>query len=847
MTGPAADSGRAARRPLSWRRALAMAAPAWWAMTAAAADLTTPAAIQQELRSLGTTGTLLHVAAHPDDENTQLITYFARGRGFRTAYLSITRGDGGQNELGPDFDDKLGVLRTQELLAARKLDRGRQFFTRAIDFGYSKSPDETLAFWDRKEVLGDVVRVIRTFRPDVIVTRFPIPPGSGGHGHHTASAMLAVEAFKLAGDPHAYPEQLREGLQVWQPKRVVWNGNAFSRSGGLEQRPSIKLDIGGTDPVTGELFGAIANRSRGMHKTQGFDVFSNRAPQASVEAAFFHLEGEPATTDLFDGVDTSWNRVAGGADVARRIEALLAAFNAENPVASVPGLLELRTQMAALAQGDPVIDDKRRQLDRILQACLGLQVESEAREPEVVAGGSLRFKYRIKQASELPVKLTGIRIPFANQVLPRDDSLSRGKTIDGDVEARVAATHPLTQPYWLELEPAAGIARVSEPRNIGRPENPPALPVEYHFSVGGQTLVVDAEPRFGANDDKGDRRQAVSVVAPVAVRFPAQVAVIRPGATQPVAVEVVGVRANAKAGVRLEVAPGWTVSPAVIPVTLGKPGDKAQVTFQVTAPAAGGTARMRAHAEVDGQRFSRQRIELKYAHLPALLLQPPATGRLASFEFQKRGTRVGYLPGAGDATADALAQLGYEVVTLSGPDLNLEKLRGVDAVLIGVRAFNERSDLAANLPGLHAYVEQGGTVIAQYNRPNDLAVKTLGPYPLSIDGPAPRWRVVDETAAVTFLAPDHPLVTTPNRLGPDDFSGWVQERGAYFPSKWDEQKYTAIFAMNDPGDPVLTSSVLVARHGQGHYVYTGLAFFRQLPAGVPGAYRLFANLMSLGK
>ncbi len=810
-------------------------------LAGAATSAQDPAAIAQELRSFGILGTVLHVGAHPDDENTQLITYLSLGRGYRTAYLSLTRGDGGQNELGPDFDEKLGVARTQELLAARRFDHGRQFFTRAIDFGFSKTPGETLHFWDRDAVLGDVVRVIRQFRPDVIVTRFPIPPGSGGHGHHTASAILAVEAFRLAGDPKAYPGQLAEGLSVWQPKRVVWNSFSFGGAGpnGLNG-PTVQLDIAGTDPVSGETFGTIANKSRGMHKTQGLGGFSGRTATGPNLQNFMLLAGEPATADLMDGVDLTWNRVPGGAGIGTLAASALAQFKADDPAASVPALLVLHHKLAALPV-DPLIADKRVQLDRIIAACLGLEVETTVDRPEVVPGEKVRVTTTTRVA-----RAAGKPITHASS-LGGQSILQPGQPDTRTVEFTIPADLPLTQPYWLREDSAAGIARVSDPSLIGRPESPPALPIRHEFTIDGEHIYLDDEPLCITRDDQGEHRRHLDVIPPVSLAFGSDIYLVAPDKTKPVSVEITTARANVRGALGLEVPAGWAVAPAAQDFQLANAGDKASFTFTLTSPSAGGAGRFTAVATVDGHRYSNQRQEINYDHIPRQLLQPPARARAASFELATRGLNIGYLPGAGDTVAGCLEQMGYFVRRLTGADLTPEKLHGLDAVVIGVRAFNERADLKDAMPGLLAWVEAGGTVVAQYNRPNGLKAEILGPYALSIQGPAPQLRVTDETAPVTVLAPNHAAVNTPNQIGPADFEGWVQERGAYFPSSWDKDRYTAVLAMGDPGEAPLTSSILVAKHGRGHYVYTGVAFFRQLPAGVPGAYRLFANLVSLGK
>ncbi len=821
---------------LQWWRVFALTATlATSGMTAVRAEPTpAPEAIREELRSFGTYATVLHIAAHPDDENTQLITYLAKGRAYRMGYLSLTRGDGGQNEIGPEFSERLGVARTQELLAARRIDGGRQFFSRALDFGFSKSVPETLNFWDRKQVVGDAVRVIREFRPDVIITRFS-PEPSGTHAHHTASAVIALEAFKLAGDSTAYPEQLAEGLTPWQPTRILQNGG---RGG---DATTLVLQAGGSDAVTGESFQAVAMRSRAQHRTQGFGM--RPAGSGQWTESFRLLGGTPAPNDLMDGIDTTWARVRGGAEFAHLANATLAEFDLKNPAASVPSLLEMRKRLAGLPT-DPVVADKRRQLDHVLQSCLGLTVESTTSVAEVVPGETLKVQHRVVVSSSVPVRFVDVRMAGLAESKPGVE-LKSGEVAEAESILKVPTSTPLTQPYWLREEPTIGMFRVADPKLIGRPENPPAFPVEFEFEVAGQKLVVPSEIMGAAV--AGKPAAGLAVISPVALKFQSGVAIFTPGAEKPVEVEVEAARDGATGTLHLETPAGWSVSPSGRAFKIGHAGESAKLTFTVKAPATAATGGVLAVAEVGGARFTNQRVEINYAHLPLMLLQPPARLKVAAFAFATRGHAVGYLPGAGDDTVAALGQLGYTVTTLTGADLTPEKLRGLDAVVIGVRAFNERTDLAANVAGLFAYAEAGGTVVLQYNRPDGLKAKTLGPYDLSIEGSPPQQRVTDETAPVTLLQPEHLALTTPNRIGPDDFNGWVQERGAYFPSSWDATHYTPLLAMNDPGEKPLKGSLLVAPHGKGYFVYTGIAFFRQLPAGVPGAYRLFANLVSLGK
>ena len=810
--------------------------------------LATP--ILQELRAFRELGSVLYVAAHPDDENTQLITYLARGRGYRTGYLSLTRGDGGQNESGPEFGEKLGLARTWELLAARQLDGGHQFFTRALDFGYSKDVNETLRIWDRQQVLADVVRVIRQFRPDVVITRFS-PTPSSTHGHHTASSVLALEAFKLAGDPTAFPEQLApsSGLTPWQPKRILHNNTPYNSQLNANSplyAKALKLEVAGTDPGSGEAFGAIANRSRAMHITQGFGSLATAQVRSSRLETFELLAGDRAATDLLDGVDVSWSRYPGGAVVGTLIDTTIADFNPADPTASVAALLTLRERLAAWPT-DPVLTAKRTQLDHLLQACLGLVIETISPQAEVTPGEILALAHRATlRSGGATVRWVSIRYPSLNTELAVGTTLAVGATLTREAQPTLPKSTPPSQPYWLRAEGTAGMSVVADAELIGRPVNPPAFPVEFVFEIAGQTLSVSDEPiQIVAPASAAQARRPLAVVAPVALAFADEVALLAPNSRQPTVIEVTAARANAAGTLRLELPAGWLAAPATHPFHLKNAGDKIQLTFTLTAPAHPATASIRAVAELDGLTYDQQRIAIRYPHLPVLLLQPTARLQVVALDLAIRGRKVGYLPGAGDNTSAALQQMGYAVTLLTGADLTPEKLHDLDAVVIGVRAFNERTDLAAHLSGLFAYSKAGGTVIAQYNRPNGLKTPTLAPYALSIMGDAPSFRVTDENAVVTFLAPNHPALTTPNRLGPADFTGWVQERGAYFPSTWDETKFTALLAMHDPGAAPLTSSILVAPYGQGYFVYTSLAFFRQLPAGVPGAYRLFANLVSL--
>ncbi|MGH7245245.1 MAG: PIG-L family deacetylase [Phycisphaerales bacterium] len=798
-------------------------------------------AIKEDLVNFQQCASVLYVAAHPDDENTQLITYFSLGRGYRTAYLSVTRGDGGQNVLGSEFGDELGVIRTQELLAARKVDGGRQFFTRAIDFGFSKDPNETLRIWDRQAVLGDVVRVIREFRPDVIITRFS-PEPSRTHGHHTASAMLALEAFRLAGDPTAFPEQLKD-LQPWQPKRIVQNGRQGGGGGTPDtSKPgSISFDISGTDPVSGESFDGIAAKSRSMHQSQGFASFAGFGGRAAAPRmeSFQPLGGEAATKDVFDGIDTTWSRFKGGEAIANLTGETIAKFNAEDPAASIPALLEIRSKLASLP-ADPIVDEKRAQLNRIIIACAGVEVRTRIANAEVTPGEAMRLELGAIARSPAAVRWIGVRFPATDQNVTQDVGLTSAEFATIQRSETLPLNTPLTQPYWLRESGADGIYTVRDTNLIGMPENPPAFPVEYLFEIGGQKFVVHDEPvHFSAGKDSAEQAQQLVVIPPVSLAFKSGVRLFSPLSERAVEVEVIASRPDVAGTLSLNVPDGWSVSPASQPFQLKSSGERMVLSFMVKAPAAGRPVDFTASAEVHGRTFNTGRVDIRYDHISHQVLQPPARMRAVSVEMQTRGHRIGYIPGAGDSVAADLGEMGFEVTPLTGADLTSEKLGGLDAVVVGIRAFNVRKDLDAGLPALFAFAEAGGTVVVQYNRPDGIQTSRLTPFELKLSGD----RVTDENAAMTFLAPDHPVLNSPNKITAADFEGWVQERGIYFPNQWDEH-FVPLLACSDPGEAPMKGGLLVAPYGKGRFIYTGLAWFRQLPAGVPGAYRLFANMVA---
>jgi hypothetical protein len=581
-----------------------------------------------------------------------------------------------------------------------------------------------------------------------------------------------------------------------------------------------------------------------MHKTQGFDAFRlpgvNGGPRIE---SFQLLDGAPATKDILDGVDTTWNRVPGGAEIGKSVDEIIAQFNWQDVSASVPALLKLRTQLSGLKTDDPVIKEKRKELDRILQACLGLTVETTIPHSDLVPGESMKLHHCATIHSNIPVRWMAVRYPVSKKEVSEKIDLRPDQPSSWDSVETLPLATPLTQPWWLRHDGTPGMFHTDDPNLIGTAENLPSFPIEDVFEVDGHTFVVADEPVAVTTNSLGAQiRRRLDVIPPVSLRFIPDVVLAAPGASRPVEVEITAARANASGTLRLNPPADWKVEPVRQSFHLAGVGQRSQFKFTITAPAKSITAKFTACAEIDGVRYCTQYEEISYPHIPPQLLQPVATLKAVSLELATRGHAVGYLPGAGDSLPENMRQMGYDVKMLDDANFTPEQLHGLDAVVVGVRAFNVRNNIGSAMPALFDYIKDGGTVIVQYNRPDKLKVEQIAPYGLHISSD----RVTDEKAVPTFLAPDSPVLNTPNKITSADFDGWVQERGLYFASQWDEH-FTPILAFSDPGEAPLRGGLLVAQYGRGFYVYTGLGFFRQLPAGVPGAYRLFANLVSLGK
>jgi len=832
------------------------------------------AQIQLALRKLGVVGSVLYVAAHPDDENTGLLAYLANGALLRTGYLSLTRGDGGQNLVGPEQGPELGLIRTQELLAARRIDGAEQFFTRARDFGFSKSPDETLRIWGKDAILADVVWIIRRFRPDVIITRFSPEPAET-HGHHTASAMLAVEAFRAAADPSFHPEQLKEGVTPWQARRLLWNRTTFLAKPGEDFSRYDKLEIGGYHPLLGASTGEIAADSRSMHKSQGFGVARSRGPTTEYFSTLAQAGAGPAAGKVLDGIDVSWRRFAGTDALRAAVEKLGHDFRPEAPHLSIPALLDLDRRL------DAVPDEawrarKQREVRESIVACAGLFADATAADHRVAPGGEIEVTATVVDRSPAPVTLKEVRFPGAAGARVADGRSLAASAAPGavgvpvEIKRKVAipADAAATTPYWLAGAPEMGLYPVADPRDIGKPEDAPPLAVDFLFEVAGRGLAISRPVAFKWTDPVAGERYRPLEIAPLVSVAPDTKLLLFPERRKQAAEIKVRLTAGAAlvSGVlRPEAPEGWSVEPASASFKLEAKGAEAELAFRVRRTAAAGSGRARAAegagpatasaaailrfvAQVGDARLARAAVHIEHPHIPIQTWLVDADVRLVPVAVDPGGVaKVGYIPGAGDEVAASLRRVGYDVTVLNDQALReggAKALAAFDAIVTGVRAFNTNEGLRGAHATLMKYVEDGGTLVVQYNTNSRLGPLTapVGPFPFEISHD----RVTDETAAVTFADLKHPVLTAPNQITGLDFEGWIQERGLYFAGKWDS-KYQTPLSMHDPGEKPLAGSLLWTRHGKGTFVYTGLAFFRELPAGVPGAYRLFANLLASGR
>lgn len=796
--------------------------------------------IYEKVQKLNFLGSALYIAAHPDDENTRLIAYLSNHEKARTGYLSLTRGDGGQNLIGPEMRELLGVIRTQELLAARNVDGGEQRFSRANDFGYSKHPDETLKIWDKDKVLADVVWAIRTFKPDVIINRFNHRTPGTTHGHHTSSAMLSVEAFDLANDKSKYPEQLKY-TDTWRPNRLFFNTSwwfygseeAFEKA---DKSNMLSFDIGTYYPLKGLSNNEVAAIASSQHLCQGFGRLTTRGSQTEY-VEFLKGEFPKDKKDIFSGINTTWNRVEGGGEIGDILYDIEQNFDFVNPSKHLPDLLEAYKKVRQLKDSHWRAI-KTKELNEIIKACAGLYLEASAESSSSIPSSTINVNFEALNRSFISMELSSITILPEGKNIKKELDLAPNSKQNFKSKINIAKDVSYSSPYWLATQWDLGMYKVNDQKLIGNPESLRPIQIQYNIIIEDQPIAftIPVVHRY-AKRDKGEIYEPFEVLPKVTTKLLNKVLVFSSEKSQKVTVEVRSGAKNTNGIVTLKAPKGWKVTPNEAKFSIDQKGDIQLIDFMVTPTQNESEGVLKAIAKVEGKSYDKELIEINYSHIPKQSVLLPSQAKVVRMDIKKNGTRIGYIQGSGDAIPESLQQIGYEVTELNVNEIN-GNLEQFDAIVVGIRAYNTIKELQFKQKYLLEYVKNGGNLIVQYN--TNRGVDVQAPYELQLS----RDRVTDEHSKVTLLAKEHSILNYPNKITEADFEGWVQERGLYFPNKWSKE-YTSILSMYDKGESVKKGSLLVAKYGKGNYIYTGLSFFRELPAGVSGAYKLFANLLSV--
>lgn len=790
--------------------------------------------IYMQLRKLNVLGSVLYIAAHPDDENNGFLPYLAKEKLYRTGYLSLTRGDGGQNLIGSEQGIELGLIRTQELLAARRIDGAEQYFSRAYEFGFSKSWQEALRIWDREKVLSDVVWMIRKFQPDIIITRFP-GDARAGHGHHAASSVLAQEAYTAAADPKRFSEQFKYGVQPWQAKRILWNTFNFGGTN-TTSNDQLKIEVGGYNALIGKSYGELGGEARTLHKSQGEGRPRRRG---QVYEFFSTLAGDTPKNDLMDGIVTDWKRINGGEKIQSQINHIISNYQFEKPEASVPALVNLYRSVKALPAGN-WRDKKLAETQDLIEACSALFSEATTAQENVVQGNVLNVNFFFNKRKEANVVVKNIKLEnfdtTVNESLGVNNNFTFNRTIP------VAADKKISQPYWLEYPKEEGIFDVRDQTLIGKAENDPSFEAVFSVTIEGEDFIIKRPVQYKVVDPaKGELYEPLAVLPRVELNFTKENFISLNGQTVEVQSQF---KKNAAVDAPLETkfgkVPGWDTDTRSQTAARGSgffmlmPKDK-QANTKTEISVTSGTP---------GVYLGTTKV-IAYDHIPTITYFTQAKANLLNLNIKTEGKKIGYIVGAGDKVPQALEQLGYEVKILSEADITEDNLKQFDAVITGIRAGNIFEFLTAKNDVLNKYVENGGNLIAQYIKSNTVGAKRLklGPYPFSISTGS---RVTEEDAKVKFVLPEHAVLNYPNKITEKDFDGWIQERSTYQVDQADAH-YEMPLAMNDTGEKESKGSLAIAKYGKGNFAYVSLVLFRELPAGVPGAYRILANLVALPK
>jgi len=800
--------------------------------------------IYHKLEKLGTLANVLYVAAHPDDENTSLISYFSNERHFSTTYLSLTRGDGGQNLIGPEIGSLLGVIRTQELLAARQIDGGNQIFTRAVDFGYSKHPDETFDIWNKEAVLHDVIWAIRKVRPDVIVNRFDHRSPGSTHGHHTGSAILSFEAFDMAADPDVFPRQLQY-VEPWQPRRLFFNPSWWFYGSQEKFEAANKTDMSAVDvgvyyPLLGLSNNEISALSRSQHRCQGFGRIGSRGEELDY---LEWLKGDkPAGMDPFAGINTTWSRVDGGDKIKTIYDRVLADYDFTNPAAIVPALIDL-LEAIQIMPDHAFKEEKIRECKELIQACAGLYLEMKSHTNHLVPGQDASAHWEVINRSAIPMNIRQIELLPWKQSLRLDLPLEVNEKREGRVEFQVPDDAWYTSPYWLNNPHSIGLYEVDDLTHIGLPITQRYFKVRFDLEIDGRAFSVIRDMVNVINKpERGAVYRPVEVIPAYTLQVQNPILFLQKGESKKLGVQVRNHQLARISGdtLKLLMPEGFTCQPSFYILS----DDEIKTyDFEISGPDEDIKDMVRAQVWTrDGKMYDRSMTMIEYEHIPLQTVLEPAQSTVVSLQIASAVSKIGYIQGAGDEIPRFLSEIGISSDLLTPADIPHTNLDTYDVIVLGIRALNTLDGIDEVMPYLLNYAHDGGTLVLQYNTNHALKTNRFSPFPLEIS----RNRVTDEGSPVRILNPDHPVLNFPNQIDEEDFEGWVQGRGLYFPGKYAEE-FETVLAFKDPGEEFLPDGLLIAPYGKGHYVYTGLSFFRELPAGVPGAFKLFVNILSLDK
>lgn len=798
--------------------------------------------IYQKLKKLNVLASVLYVAAHPDDENTRLISYLANEKHAETTYLSLTRGDGGQNLIGKEIDEFLGVLRTQELMQARAIDNGKQMFSRANDFGFSKNAEETISIWDTDKIKADVAWAIRSCKPDIIINRFDHRTSGKTHGHHTASAILALEIFDKSGDPVFHPEHL-QWVETWQAKRIFFNTSWWfygsqEKFDKADKSLLMGFDVGVYYPLLGKSNNEISAESRSQHKCQGFGSTGSRGSQMEYLEL---LKGDMPSDkqNMFEGINTTWSRVKGGDLVGKMVEKTIQSFDFTKPEASVPALLEIYSQIQKTE--DPFWKNlKSKECLDIIEACAGLYIEAKSNKKDAIPGENVKIDIEITKRLPIDLTLHSIQSDFFDIDSVYQINIEDNQMVFHQLSVSIPEKADYTTPYWLRTEGSLGMYQVDKTDWIGKPETPHPAQITYTLDIKGTKLPFTKHVVHKFNSpENGEEYRSFSILPRISVNFSNKVNIFSNSEKQPVTINITNFADSTSGILALPMPKGWRISPRTIPFTITGKGQSQEFTFEVTPPDKSSEVSATPKVLINDEVYMDALEEIKYDHIVHQWVQQKAVADFIRLDIQTTPLTIAYVDGAGDVIPDYLGKMGYKVDKLKDSDLRIDILQKYPCVIFGVRSYNTIEALKFKQKDILAYVENGGKVVVQYNTSNGLVTPQIGPYPFKIS----RDRVTVESAEMTILKPEHPYLNFPNKIGEKDFEGWVQERGLYFASEWDS-KYETLFSCNDPGEAPNAGSLIFAQYGKGEFVYTGLSFFRQFPAGVPGAYRLFANIIT---